>query len=73
MSNYYAWKYPATPQDFRLAVPPDRSCREFFQIAGIAFTLRIDAWKIRKAIYTLSGEVDHVLQAQNNSEMVRKM
>jgi hypothetical protein len=74
MSNYYAWKYPATPHEFRIAVPPDKSCKEFFQIAGIAFTLRIDAWRIRNAIFTLTGEINqYVLQAKNNSEMVRKM
>jgi len=55
MSNYYANKYMATASDFRIAVPPDRSCRELFQIAAILFGIGFEAWQIRRAIKSLYG------------------
>jgi hypothetical protein len=55
MSNYYANKHMATASDFRIAVPPDLSSRELFQIAAIAFGMRIEAWRIRHAINYMIG------------------
>jgi len=49
MSNYYSWKYPATPHDFRIAVPPDAGKKEF-QFAAELFLMGVHAWKIRRTI-----------------------
>ena len=57
MSNYYSWKYPATPHDFRVAVPPDISSKEIFQFAGELFLMNILAWKIRRIIMYAKGDI----------------